>query len=169
MSDGLTGGSRPALLRRAAATGAGAGLAAAAVMAAVEKLEQAATSRPDSYVPGRTLGTLVGRSPSDAEEPVALNYAMHYATGAALGALRGMWSVVGLRGVRANVTHSITRLATDQTLENTSGAGAPPSSWPVQEQIIDYAHKAIYSFVCGAIADRLIQPVLESRRGTKSH
>ena len=61
------------------------------------------------------------------------------------------------------------RLAIDQTLENGTGVGAPPRTWPVREQVIDLVHKAVYSFATGALADRLVAPRLESRRGTTSH
>lgn len=161
--------SRPAGLGRAALTGAAAGVVAAAVMAAGEKAEQAVTSRPNSFVPGRTLLTLLGRRPGDADQPVLANLVMHYATGGLLGALRGVWSVTGIRGARADVTHTVARLAFDQTLENASGAGAPPDTWPVREQAVDYLHKAVFAFVTGVVSDRLIRPALRSQRGTVSH
>ena len=43
---------------RAAVRGAVAGLVGVAVMTAGEKVEQAVTGRPNSYVPGRTLTAL---------------------------------------------------------------------------------------------------------------
>jgi hypothetical protein len=153
----------------AALRGAVAGLLGAAVMTAAEKLEQAFTRRPDSYVPARTLLTLLGRHPADDAKPLLWNHAMHWGTGALLGALRGIWAEVGLRGPRANIAHTVVRLASDQTLENASGVGAPPQTWPLLEQVIDVAHKAVYSFATGVFADRLVQPELESRRGTVSH
>ena len=93
---------------------------------------------------------------------------MHWGTGAALGTLRGIWAAVGLRGPRAHLAHTVVRLAFDQTAENATGAGAPPHTWPVREQIIDVAHKAIYSLATGLLADRLVEPRLKSRRGTTS-
>jgi hypothetical protein len=160
---------RPAALGRAAATGAVAGLLGAAVMAIGEKLEQAVTHRPDSYVPGRTLMTLFGRHPGDAERPVLWNHAMHWGTGAVLGALRGVWAAIGLRGPRAHLAHTAVRLSFDQTMENGTGCGAPPRTWPVREQAWDTAHKAIYSVVTGLIAERFVPADLESRRGVLSH
>jgi hypothetical protein len=127
-----------------------------------EKIEQALTKRPDSFVPARALLTLLGRHPGDDDRPHVWNHVMHWSTGAFLGALRGVWSVTGMRGPMANVWHTATRLAFDQTVENVTGAGAPPRSWPVQEQVIDVLHKAVYSIVTGIIADRWIPPVLES-------
>ena len=154
---------RPAGLRRAALRGAASGLAGVAAMTAAEKVEQRMTGRPSSYVPGRTLLTLVGRRPHDRAQPPVPNHVMHWGTGAVLGALRGVWSVTGLRGPRASLAHTVVRLATDQTLENATGVGAPPGTWPLGEQVVDVAHKAVYAFVTGVVADRIVAPRLAVR------
>ena len=160
---------RGSALLGAAGRGMVAGLVGVAAMTAGEQLEQALTRRPDSYVPARTLLRLLGRRPNDRDQPFVANHAMHWATGATLGALRGMWAVVGIRGTEANLTHTVLRLAFDQTLENTTGVGAPPATWPRGERVVDVAHKAVYSFVTGLVADAWLPPRLESRRGTHSH
>ncbi|MGY1986324.1 hypothetical protein ACI792_08880 [Blastococcus sp. SYSU DS0669] len=145
------------MLGRAALRGALAGLAGVAVMTLGEKAEQAVTHRPDSYVPARTSTALTTgrRLPGSARPPVR-NHLMHWGTGAAVGALRGIWAASGLRGVRASVWHASIRLATDQTLENATGVGAPPWTWSRRDQLVDVAHKTVYSLVTGAVADRLI-------------
>lgn len=160
---------RPAQLMSAATRGVLAGLAGVAAMTVAEKLEQAVTARPNSYVPARTLLTLLGGHPRDDAQPAGWNHAMHWGTGVVLGALRGVWAAVGLRGPQAHVAHTIVRLSTDQTLENATGAGAPPPTWPRQERLVDVAHKAVYSVVTGVVAERLVPPSLESRRGVASH
>ncbi|WP_432570379.1 AAA family ATPase [Kineococcus sp. SYSU DK005] len=162
------GRSRGAVLLSAAGRGALAGLAGVAAMTAGEKVEQALTHRPDSYVPGRALLGLLGRRAGDGERPLLANHAMHWGTGATLGALRGVWSALGMRGPRAHLAHTAVRLSFDQTAENVSGAGAPPHTWPVREQVVDVAHKAVYSLVTGLVADRVVAPALVSRRGTGS-
>jgi len=48
------------------------------------------------------------------------------------------------------------RLLNDQTWENATGVGAPPWTWPVDEQVVDILHKAIYAYATGAAADRLV-------------
>ena len=156
-------------LAAAAGRGAVAGLAGVAVMTLGEKVEQRLTGRPDSYVPARTLSTLLGRPRTDFERPMLLNHAMHWGTGAVVGALRGVWAVTGIRGLRAHATHTVVRLAVDQTLENATGRGAPPSTWPVGEQVVDVAHKAVYSVVTGLVSDLWVPPALVSRRGRRSH
>ena len=138
-------------------------------MTAAEKVEQAVSGRPDSYVPARALLTMLGRSAPDDARPIAWNHAMHWGTGALLGALRGTWSVVGIRGGEATATHTVVRLAFDQSVENVTGVGAPPRAWPRSERVVDVAHKAVYALVTGAVADRLVAPTLESRRGRHSH
>lgn len=160
---------RPRALLHAAGRGTVAGLVGVAVMTGGEKLEQALTSRPNSYVPARALRTLLGRPPAGTDRPFWWNHAMHWGTGAALGALRGVWAAVGLRGPRAHLAHTVVRLAFDQTVENATGVGAPPHTWPVREQVVDVAHKAVYSVATGMVAERLVAPKLESRRGTTSH
>jgi len=140
-----------------------------AAMTLGEKLEQSLSGRPDSYVPARALRGLLGLATSDAARPVVWNHAMHWGTGATLGALRGVWAVTGLRGPVVNASHAVTRLACDQTVENATGAGASPRTWPTQELVVDVLHKAVYSCVTGMVADRLLPPVLETRRGRTSH
>jgi hypothetical protein len=167
-SSDLPAGRLPALAI-AAGLGAVAGLAGVTAMTLGEKLEQAVASRPDSYVPARALLTLLGRRPGDSERPLGWNYAMHVGTAAGVGALRGVWSAVGIRGVRATATHAVVRLAVDQTIENVTGVGAPPHTWPRSEQAIDFLHKGVYSLVTGVLADRLIPPHLQSARGRQSH
>ncbi|HKF86086.1 MAG TPA: hypothetical protein VKB30_09900 [Candidatus Limnocylindrales bacterium] len=161
--------SRPRALLSAAGRGAVAGLVGVAAMTATEKLEQAVTRRPNSYTPARALLTLAGRDPSDGQRPLAWNHAMHWGTGAVLGALRGVWAVTGLRGPRAHATYAVLRLAADQTVENATGVGAPPRRWPIGEQAIDVFHKGVYALVTGVAAERLVPPTLESDRGTTSH
>ena len=161
--------SRPAALIAAAGRGALAGLVGVAAMTLGEKAEQAITSRPNSYVPGRALRTLLGRPTGDDEQPVLWNHAMHWGTGAVVGSLAGVWAALGLRGPRAHVAHTAVRLAFDQTVENATGVGAPPHTWPPAEQLVDVLHKAVYSLVTGAVAERLVPPLLESGRGRTSH
>jgi hypothetical protein len=156
-------------LAGAAGRGAVAGLAGVAAMTLGEKVEQRLTRRPNSYVPGRTLSTLAGRPRTDIERPLVLNHAMHWGTGAVVGALRGVWAATGIRGAQANLTHTFVRLAFDQTMENSTGRGAPPATWPTGERLVDYAHKAVYSVVTGVVADAWVPPALMSQRGRRSH
>ena len=165
----MSGTGRLSGLARAWGQGAVAGLAGVAVMTAGEKLEQALTGRPDSYVPARALLTLLGRPVGDTEQPPVWNHLMHWGTGALVGGLRGVWSATGIRGPVATTWHTVVRLAFDQTVENATGAGAPPMTWPVGEQVVDVVHKGVYATVTGLVADAWIRPDLRPLRGRTSH
>ena len=144
-------------LGQAALKGALGGLAGAAIMTVGEKLEQRLTGRPSSYVPGRTLANLLGL-PDPTEDRFGRNMAMHYTTGLMLGALRGVMAAANLRGPFASLMHAPVRLSTDQLLENLTGVGAPPWTWPRDELVIDLLHKGVYSAATGAIVDALVPP-----------
>src|ERR1700712_1497647 len=129
MNVAATTRSRVTLLRHAAARGAVAGVVGVAVMTAAEKLEQRVDHRPSSFVPGRTLLALLGRRPPMDQQPRVINHVMHWGTGLLVGTLRGVWSVVGIRGAVGTGVHVVGRLAVDQALENATGVGAPPAEW----------------------------------------
>src|ERR671911_2104099 len=132
-----------------------AGLAGVAAMTAAEKLEQAVTRRPNSYVPAHTLERLLRLPHKPDAERRGLNWAMHWGPGILLGATRGLMAERGLRGPVGSFLFLNLRLLNDQTLENATGVGAPPWTWPVDEQVVDLLHKAIYAYATGAAVDRL--------------
>ncbi|QDV39581.1 hypothetical protein [Tautonia plasticadhaerens] len=141
---------------QAASRGMVAGLAGVAAMTAAEKVEQLFTRRPNSYVPAHTLERLLGRPGRPDEQRLGLNWAMHWGQGILLGAVRGLMAERGVRGPVGSLLFMNLRLLNDQSLENATGVGAPPWTWPVDEQAIDLLHKGVYAFVAGAVADRLV-------------
>jgi len=136
-------------------------------MAVASNLEQLMTGRPDSHVPGRTLARLL-RRPDAGRDRSLRNMAMPYLAGATAGSVRGIMSAANLRGPFASLMHANLRLTFDQVLENATGVGAPPWTWPRDELVVDVSHKALYSLVTGALADALVAPFPASsarRRG----
>jgi hypothetical protein len=140
----------------AAVRGLVAGLVGTAAMTAAEKLEQAITGRPNSYVPAHTLERLLGMPRRPDAERLGMNWAMHWGQGMLLGAVRGWMAERGVRGPVGSFLLMNLRLLNDQTWENATGVGAPPWTWPVDEQVIDLLHKGVYAFVTGEVADRLV-------------
>jgi hypothetical protein len=150
----------------AAVRGLIAGIVGVAAMTAAEKLEQVVTHRPNSFVPAHTLERLLRRRPKPDAERLWMNWTMHWGQGILLGALRGVMAERGFRGPVGSFLFLNLRLLNDQTLENATGVGAPPWTWPVDEQVIDLLHKAIYAFTTGIAADRLVAgpPNVPARR-----
>ena len=133
-----------------------AGTVGVAAMTAAEKVEQLFTRRPNSYVPAKTLAALVGRDARAYDHNRTWNWVMHWGQGMLLGAVRGVMAEKGIRGPVGSLIFINLRLLNDQTLENATGVGSLPWTWPVDEQVIDLTHKAIYGFTTGIVADRLI-------------
>jgi hypothetical protein len=132
-----------------------AGAGGAAAMTLGEKLEQRLTGRPSSYMPAHTLERLLSMRQRPDRERRLLNLGMHTGQAILLGAWRGLMAEGGLRGPGASAMFTVVRLANDQTLENVTGQGAPPWTWPRDELVIDVLHKTVYAFTTGLIADAL--------------
>ncbi|GGP79533.1 hypothetical protein ACWDY7_28500 [Streptomyces calvus] len=143
------------MMTRALWQGLVAGTAGVLVMTLGEKVEQRLTGRPDSHVPARTLERLTGLPEHPGRRSVPVNLAMHVGQGALLGVLRSVMSQAGLRGPWASAKFAVVRLTNDQILENATGVGAPPSTWPRRELVVDLLHKTVYAFATGAVADAL--------------
>ncbi|MGW0609155.1 hypothetical protein [Streptomyces sp. NPDC002788] len=143
------------MIRHALWQGLLAGTAGGAVMTLGEKLEQAVTGRPDSHVPARVLQRLTGLPEGPCTPTLKANWAMHFGQAALLGVLRSVMAQSGLRGPVASAKFTVVRLTNDQILENATGVGAPPATWPRRELVVDILHKAVYAFVTGAVADAL--------------
>ena len=135
--------------------GVAAGTAGVAAMTLAEKIEQRFTRRPNSYVPAHTLERLLRLPHRPDVERLKLNWTMHWGTGLLVGAVRGLMAARGVRGAVGSFLFMNLRLLNDQTLENATGAGSLPWTWPRDEQVIDLIHKGIYAFT-GALADRLV-------------
>ncbi|CAL9370005.1 hypothetical protein SUDANB1_00845 [Streptomyces sp. enrichment culture] len=143
------------MMKRALWQGLMAGTAGVLVMTLTEKAEQRVTGRPDSHVPARTLERLTGVAERPGRQPVPVNWAMHFGQGAALGVLRSVMAHAGLRGPWSSAKFAVVRVTGDQILENATGVGAPPQTWPRRELVVDLLHKTVYAFATGAVADAL--------------
>jgi hypothetical protein len=143
------------MLKRVLWQGVVAGTAGGLAMTLAEKIEQGVTGRPDSHVPARVLQRLTGMPERPGAQPWAANMAMHIGQAAALGVLRSVMAHAGLRGALASAKFAVVRITNDQILENATGVGAPPPSWPRGELAVDVLHKAVYAFATGAVADAL--------------
>ncbi|GGP87430.1 hypothetical protein GCM10010185_71320 [Saccharothrix coeruleofusca] len=140
-------------MKRALWQGLVAGTVGAAVMTVGEKLEQRVTGRPDSHVPARVLERLLGMPERPGRQPWAVNLAMHFGQGALAGVVRSLMANAGLRGPVASAMFAVVRLSNDQILENATGVGAPPQTWPRSELLVDLLHKSVYAFATGVVAD----------------
>ncbi len=121
------------------------------------KIEQAFTGRPNSYVPGHTTGTLLGLSRD--RHPDFLNQVHHYGMGIIVGPVRALMAYYGIIGPFGSFLFTGIRLLADQLVENAAGTSDFPWTWPINEQVIDLLHKGVYALVVGYICDTQIRGV----------
>jgi hypothetical protein len=113
-------------------------------MTFTEKIEQFFTLRPNSLVPGKTLGRLISVASRNEREMWGLNMAMHYGQGALAGVIRAVMTYNGVRGPFGDFMFIGIRLLIDQTLENWTGVGALP--WYVDLNRIDLPSTIIVKY-----------------------
>src|SRR3954453_20006020 len=118
-----------------------------------EKIEQRFTGRPDSLLPARVLQRLTGAAERPADQSRAANWTMHLGQGALIGVLRSVMAHAGLRGPVAWAMFAVVRLTNDQILENATGVGAPPQTWPRPELAVDLLHKSVFAAATGLVAE----------------
>ena len=121
------------------------------------KLEQSITGRPSSYVPGKTFAKHFGLIFS--QNPNLYNHIHHWGTGILAGSTRALMSYYGIVGPIASFFHLGVRLLVDQIAEETVGVSPLPWTWPVNEQVVDLTHKAVYALVTGWVCDWYIRGV----------
>jgi len=68
-------------------------------------------------------------------------------------------SYYGIIGPFASFVFTGLRVAADQVVENAAGTSAMPWTWPINEQVIDLAHKGFYALLVGWITDRAVRGV----------
>jgi len=148
-------GYRAAVWRRVVWQGLVAGAVGAVAMTVSEMVEQRLTGRPDSYVPARVVERLAGLPERSDRRSTGRNLAMHVGQGVVVGLLRSLMANVGLRGPVASASFTVVRVTNDQILENATGVGAPPQTWPRSELVLDLLHKTVYGFTTGIVTDAL--------------
>ncbi|KAJ9640110.1 hypothetical protein H2201_009250 [Coniosporium apollinis] len=142
---------------RAIAIGMGAGAVGAVGMLFSSKIEQLFTHRPNSYVPGHTIGNLLNL-PRD-RHPDILNHVHHFGMGIVTAPIRSIMSYYGIIGPFASFVFTGIRVLADQIVENTAGTSAAPWTWPINEQVIDLAHKGFFALIVGYITDKMVRGV----------
>ncbi|PFH45971.1 hypothetical protein AMATHDRAFT_70822 [Amanita thiersii Skay4041] len=137
--------------------GLGGGLIGAVAMTATENIEQnVITARPPSLVPGYTLLRLFSKSAPPRSNMQEVNLLAQFSFGAVVGGARGIMAWYGIKGPFADFLFLGIRVAFDQTLENWTGIGTAPWTWPTSEQILDLVHKAVFAFVTGYAVDQQV-------------
>jgi hypothetical protein len=135
-----------ALDRVAIALGRGllAGVAATAAMTVASTAEMKLRGRPPSTAPADVAGRLLGVKPRKRAGNRFATVA-HAVSGVALGTMRGLLDVAGVRGAAAPAAFFAIAWAPDLLLVPAAGAAPPPWRWGAAEVAISAAHHVAYA------------------------
>ena len=141
---------------RAAALGMVAGAVGTVAMTVTQRVEMSLSGRAPSTVPGQVGASLVpGADPAVPADVARLNAPVHWGHGIAMGALRGVLDIAGLRGPSATAAHFALVWGGDAALYRALGVADVPWRWSAGELGADLLHKGVYAAVTGAVYDAL--------------
>lgn len=146
-------------VKKSVGRGVAAGLAGTVAMTAFQRwIEMPLSGRGESYQPAalveKAFGITVGQP-----NRRRLNYAAHFAVGAAWGAAHGAAAQAGIRGPWTAPAVFAMLWPSDVTSMALLGLGDPPWRWSGQDLAIDVADKGVLAVATGAAFEVL------SRRG----
>ena len=124
-----------------------------------ERLEMAITGREGSQVPGEVGAHLLpGKDPDAPSDVERRNTPVHWAHGIAMGGLRGLLDVGGVRGTAATAAHFALFWGSDAMLYRALGVADVPWRWSGDELASDVLHKGVYAVATGAVYEALAGP-----------
>ena len=93
-------------------------------------------------------------------EPTPENYddfsnEVHWVYGTSWGVMRGLLSMVGIRGFAASTVHMAAIWGTAVTLQPMLDIAPPLSEWDKKDIAIDIFHHAVYAIVAGLVYDAM--------------
>jgi hypothetical protein len=114
------------------------------------------SGRASSTVPGQVGAHLLpGADPASSSDVARLGGPVHWGHGVAMGALRGILDVAGLKGPAASAAHLALVWGGDAVLYRALGIADVPWRWGADELGADLLHKGVYAVVTGAVYDAL--------------
>jgi hypothetical protein len=140
---------RPATIAAAVGKGLVAGAAGTAVMTVSSMLEARLRGRDASSAPAEALEHLLDVEPADEAAAQRLNHVAHWGYGTALGALRGLIGVAGLRGAPAAATHFGLVWGAEQAVLPALDVSPPAWEWSPEEVGLDALHHLVYAAATG--------------------
>ncbi len=136
---------------RAAGLGIVAGAVGTAVLTIAERAEMAMTGREPSTVPGQVGAKLAGREvESNAALVERLNPVVHWGHGIAMGAVRGLLDVAGLKPASATLAFYPLVFGGDAALYRALDIAPEPWRWTRAELATDLFGKGVLAFATSA-------------------
>lgn len=131
-----------------------AGLAGTIAMTISQKTEMKITGRKPSKATVKAVKKVLHIHADKGNADIFSNE-IHYSYGSLNGVLRGLLSLVGIRGFAATSIHLASIWGTAITIEPKLEIAPPVTEWKTKDIVIDIFHHAVYAIVTGLVFDAI--------------
>lgn len=91
--------------------------------------------------------------PETQEDKKKFSQEVHWAYGTGWGAVRGILSLFGLKGLPATAIHFVTVYGTALVIEPTLKVAPPLKEWEIKTIVTEAIHHAVYAIAAGLVFD----------------
>ncbi len=128
-----------------------AGFAGTAALTVAQLIEMKISGRPPSMVPAQAVEKTLGIKPKDQPSAQRMSNAVHWVYGTTWGAVRGVLSTAGLRGLGATGAHFAAVWGTELLMLPALKLSPPAYAWSRSTLAKDGLFHAIYAGAAGAV------------------
>ncbi len=130
-----------------------AGLVGTAAISLSQAIEMKMTGRSPSSTPRQAAEKLFAITPNNEQAAARVNNLTHYGYGSALGTIRGLLAVLGLRGTPANALHIAAVQTLAMVIVPRLGLAPPARQWGSKVIATEVVHHAVYGMAAGCALD----------------
>ena len=132
-----------------------AGFCGTAAMTLSQQIEMKLTGREPSTGPGDMVARLLGVEPKGERERESFSNVVHWTWGTLWGLPRGLISLSGAKGGKANLMHAFIIIGVDFWILHEFAKKPPPWQWDRKEVAMEVLHKAVLALAIGLVYDTL--------------
>jgi len=145
----------PGLVAGAIGKGLIAGFCGTVAMTISQKIEMKKTGRSGSDTPALAGGKVLGVQPVDEMAKNKFNNVVHFGYGSLLGIIRGMLTIIGIRGIGASIFHAVIMQVLSFILLPGLKVAPPAKEWGKKAIAIEGLHHVVLAIFAGIVYDYL--------------
>jgi len=118
-----------------------------------QMIEMKITGRKPSSAPRQAAEKVFGVTARDEQSAEKLNNLMHFGYGTSLGAIRGLLTLCGLKGISGTLVHILTLQGLSMILLPKMNLAPPAKEWGTKVIITELLHHGVYGVAAGIAYD----------------
>ncbi|HSV10849.1 MAG TPA: hypothetical protein VLI68_08770 [Hanamia sp.] len=140
-----------------------AGLAGTAAITLSQTIERKITGKPTNFAPGDAASKALDIEASKMEARKKFSDEVNWVYGTSWGSVRGMLSLMGLKGLHATAIHWAAVFYTAITIEPDFEVAPPINEWSKKSIAMFALHHVIYAATAGLVYDAIDKKKMISR------